>query len=112
MRRFALKQTLRSLLIDMIWATSSVYSYLGLTYVIEKTDRYIDARPRDALLLQLLILNFVVVGIPVLTLFWLVGAISYVFSSFVFLLLGFFLAPPLLTILVMEILVWWKSKFK
>ena len=84
-----------------LYATIGAYELLRLTYPITHTERYVDCRPGDALLLHCSTVVFVLVGIPVIVALALAGMIPVGYAALV--ALGLFLAPPVCTIAAAEI---------
>ncbi len=85
----------------VLYAVNLMYDCLWLTYPIMHTERYIDSRPGDALLLDLLIFGLVIFGIPVVGVLAILGVMTSGHAALA--AIGLFLAPPVLTIGYFEI---------
>jgi len=101
-------ESLLAIIRTVLHAIICMYEYLRLTYPITHTERYVDFRPTDALLLNLLTLFCVVFGIPDVVLLWAGGAISIGYAELAAIIL--FLLPPAITLGFMELLLLY-SKF-
>ena len=101
-------ESLLAIVNAILYAVLCVYEYLRLTYPITHTERYLDFRPWDALLLNQLMFPFICIGIPVVIALWAVGVISVGYAVLV--AVALFLLPPALTLGFMELRLFY-SKF-
>ena len=84
----------------------SVYRFLGLTHVIENTERYWSVRPGDALLLHI-ITGALIIILPIWCVLWLLLGIGL--TWFVLGGIMLFLSPPLVTMAYIEGAMWWQK---
>ena len=101
MRILAIRFFRYSIEIVLLWQDR-----LGLTHLICHTNRYIRARPADALLLNYGIFVLTVVGIPVWIVAWIFTPLSVWWCAGVSVAL--FLLPPLFTTVACELGLWFE----
>ena len=83
---------------------TSFYYYTRMMHIMSNTNRYCELRPSDAILFQVFIVVFILIGIPIVSIMWLLG----VMSDYRMIVCGAVLIalPPLLTMTLCECWLW------